>query len=378
MANVIYSQMDGSRDALFGKYEHKIKGFIEHESNICEKEKNILTELFNVEKSNSYSEAFTGETDFDTFMSMGEGQSAENDSVVETFRKHFIHHQFGKSFTITRQMADDAKLGMGAEMKARPKAFARAFYKTRVDAACQALIHGTENKMIFNKAEIDLTTGDQLPLFHSAHPFADAKLAKLPKQSNYFYGKVTTDGATLEASLARLANKMRNFKDENNNTMGYVADTIILPCNRPSLEMMVKKIVGSERTVGSDFNDINTQYGNWTVVVLNNWEAIKNEEKKRETMYDRLSSVPPMTPALMRAAKVSKKSEKFKNTSTDHILAELKYSLDDISKNKESLDEETLGKLLFTMSTLSSQYNLDPEEALFKYTNYFIEGFSNE
>lgn len=273
MANVIYSQMDGSRDALFGKYEHKIKGFIEHESNICEKEKNILTELFNVEKSNSYSEAFTGETDFDTFMSMGEGQSAENDSVVETFRKHFIHHQFGKSFTITRQMADDAKLGMGAEMKARPKAFARAFYKTRVDAACQALIHGTENKMIFNKAEIDLTTGDQLPLFHSAHPFADAKLAKLTKQSNYFYGKVTTDGATLEASLAKLANKMRNFKDENNNTMGYVADTIILPCNRPSLEMMVKKIVGSERTVGSDYNDINTQYGNWTVVVLNNWEA---------------------------------------------------------------------------------------------------------
>ena len=112
--------------------------------------------------------------------------------------------------------------------------------------------------------------------------------------------------------------------------------------------------------------------------VLNNWEAIKNEEKKRETMYDRLNSVPPMTPALMRAAKVSKKSEKFKDTSTDHILAELKYTLDDISQNKESLDEETLGKLLFTMSTLSSQYNLDPEEALFKYTNSFIEGFSNE
>jgi hypothetical protein len=263
--------MDGSRDALFGKYEHKIKGFIEHESNLCEKEKNVLTELFNVEKSNSYSEAFTGETDFDTFMSMGEGQSAENDSVIETFRKNFIHHQFGKSFTITRQMADDAKLGMGAEMKARPKAFTRAFYKTRVDAACQALIHGTEKKMIFNKAEFDLTTGDGEALFSSVHPFKDSKYKG--KQTNYFYGEVTKDGATFETALATLANKLRNFKDENNNTMGYVADTIILPCNRPLLEQMVKKVVGSERTVGSDFNDINTQYGNWTVVVLNNWET---------------------------------------------------------------------------------------------------------
>lgn len=270
MANVIYSQMDGSRDALFGKYEHKIKGFIEHESNICEKEKTILDTLYNVEKSNSFSEAFTGETDFDTFMSMGEGQSAENDSVVETFRKVFYHHQFGKSFTITRQMADDAKLGMAAEMKARPRAFVRAFYKTRVDAACQALIHGTETEMAFNKAKIDLATGDGKALFSSAHTYADPKYAK-KTQSNFFYGKAMTDMATMEDALASLAVKMRNFKDENDNAMGYTADTIILPCNNPKLEMMVKKICGSE--IASNLNDINTQYGNWNVVVLPNWQA---------------------------------------------------------------------------------------------------------
>ena len=270
MANVIYSQMDGSRDALFGKYEHKIKGFIEHESNICEKEKTILDILYNVEKSNSFSEAFTGETDFDTFMSMGEGQSAENDSVVETFRKVFYHHQFGKSFTITKQMADDAKFGMAAEMKARPRAFVRAFYKTRVDAACQALIHGTETEMIFNKAKIDLSTGDGKALFSSAHTYADPKYAK-KTQSNFFYGKAMTDMATMEDALASIAVKMRNFKDENDNAMGYTADTIILPCNRGKLEMTVKKTCGSE--IASNLNDINTQYGNWNIVVLPNWQT---------------------------------------------------------------------------------------------------------
>lgn len=271
MANVIYGEMGGSRDALFGNYEHKIKGFIENESNICEKEKTILDTLYNVEKSNSFSEAFTGETGFDTFSSMGEGQSVENDSVIETFRKSIEHHQFGKSFAITRQMADDAKFGMGSEMKSKPKAFARAFYKTRVKAAEQALIHGTSNTMVFNKATFDLTTGDTLPLFSSAHPFKNNKFKKL--QSNYFYDTQPTDAGDFSDTLSKVAVAMRNFKDENNETMGYVPDTIIIPCNRASFENMVKRVCGSERVAGSNFNDINTQYGNWNIVVLNGWET---------------------------------------------------------------------------------------------------------
>jgi hypothetical protein len=53
--------------------------------------------------------------------------------------------------------------------------------------------------------------------------------------------------------------------------MGYTADTIILPCNRGKLEMMLKKICGSE--IASNFNEINTQYCNWNLVVLPNWQA---------------------------------------------------------------------------------------------------------
>lgn len=76
-----------------------------------------------------------------------------------------------------------------------------------------------------------------------------------------------------EKALGQLANKMRNFKDENGETMEYVPDTLILPCNRPDLEQIAKKVIGSERTTGTDFNDINTQYGNWTIVILSGWET---------------------------------------------------------------------------------------------------------
>lgn len=276
MANFTYSAMSGKNDPMFGKFEHPIKALIESESNLCEKNKSILDVLYNVEKSNRYAETIMGESDFDSFMAKEEGQSAENDSVEKTYDKTISHIEFAKEFTITRKMADDAKFGMGANMKSKPKKFVRAYYKTRIKLAAQALINATAASFVFNRATVDLTVGDKLPLFHNKHTYSTEKM-KGKTQSNYFYGGITTDSAVFEKTLAALANKLRNFKDENGEIMGYVADTLIIPCNRPDLEMMAKKIVGSERTTGSDFNDINTQYGNWTLVVLDGWEADKDE-----------------------------------------------------------------------------------------------------
>ena len=276
MSNFMYSAMSGKNDPMFGKFEHPIKALIENESNLWEKRKNILDTLFNVEKSNRYAETIMGESDFDTFMSKEEGQSAENDSVEKTYDKTIYHVEFAKEFTITRKMADDAKMGIGANMKNKPKKFVAAYYKTRIKLAAQALINATKASFVFNKAEIDLTTGDKLPLFHNKHTYATTKM-KGKTQSNYFYGDISSDAVKFQKTLGALANKMRNFKDENGEIMGYVADTLIIPCNRPDLEMIAKSVIGTERTAGTDLNDINTQYGNWTLVVLDYWESDKDE-----------------------------------------------------------------------------------------------------
>ena len=272
MSNFIYSKLSGKNDPMFGKFEHPIKALIENESNICEKNKSILDVLFNVEKSNRYAETVIGESDFDTFQSVKEGQGAENDNVETTFKKTIEHITFMKEFSITKEMADDAKFGMGTNMKNKPRKFVRAYYKTRTKIAAWALINGTKTSGVFNKANVDLTCQDGLSLFNSAHKYSTEKM-KGKTQSNYFYGDITSSADKLEEGLGVLANKLRNFKDENGENMGYVADIIVIPCNRPKLEAMVKKVVGSERTVGSNDNDINTQYGNWTVVVLPGWET---------------------------------------------------------------------------------------------------------
>jgi hypothetical protein len=272
MSNFIYSSMLDKNAPFYGKFVAPIKALIEDESKNLEKKKTILNVLYNVEKSNRYAETVMGESDFGAFKAKGEGENAENDSVQGTFTKTIEHIEFGKEFTITKKMADDAKFGIGADIKNKPKKFVQSYYKTRVQIAAHALINGTKTEMTYNNATVDLATGDGKALFSNAHTyFTDSMSGKT--QTNYFYGDLTKDSATLETALNTLANKLRNFKDENGEVMGYVADVLIIPCNRPRLEMMAKAICGSERTTGSNHNDINTQYGNWTLVVLDEWET---------------------------------------------------------------------------------------------------------
>lgn len=270
---IIFSKLSGKNDPLYGKFEHPIKALIQNESNALEKKKTLLDVLYNVEKSNRYAETVMGQTDFDTFQSVKEGGGAENDSIELTFKKTIEHVQFMKEFTITKEMADDAKFGMGTNMKAKPRGFVRAYYKTRTKLAACALAHGTDSNVKFNKTTIDLTVGDGKPLFHNAHPYAQEKF-KNKTQSNFFCGKdICASTTAFEKALGKLANKMRNYKDENGETMEYTPDVLILPCNRPDLEQIAKKVIGSERTTGTDYNDINTQYGNWTIVILSGWET---------------------------------------------------------------------------------------------------------
>ena len=250
---IVFSKLSGKNDPLYGKFEHPIKALIQNESNALEKKKTLLDVLFNVEKSNRYAETVIGQTDFDTFQSTKEGEGAENDNIELGFKKTIEHIAFMKEFTITKEMADDAKFGMGTNMKAKPKGFVRAYYKTRTKLAAWALAHATDSEGKFNKARVDLTTGDGKPVFHSAHPFKQDKF-KSKTQSNFFFKKgICADTAAFEKALGQLANKMRNFKDENGETLEYVPDTLILPCNRPDLEQIAKKVIGSEITTGTDY-----------------------------------------------------------------------------------------------------------------------------
>ena len=274
---IVYSKSTSNLGAI-GKLETPIKMVIERESDLLTKKGGVCDWLFNVEKSSRFGETIITETDFDIFMSADEGSGAEIDSIEETGRKFIEHIQFLKEFVITAEMMEDAGYGIAPDAKRRIETFTRAYYKTRNKLCETALAQANSPYCNFARTTVDLTTADGLSLFNSNHKYGTGGNT----QSNYYYGdifktkidserKYSTE--VFEESLSNLSVKLRNMKDENGEAMGYVADTIILPANRPAAEMITKKTCGSEGALGNGYNDINLHYGNWNIVILPSWQT---------------------------------------------------------------------------------------------------------
>ena len=116
-----------------------------------------------------------------------------------------------------------------------------------------------------------------------------------------------------------------------------------------------------------------------TAQVLSNWEKIKSEEKERITVTDKLKAIPPMLPALMRATKVGKKASMFDFESAELVMDKIAEEMVEVSEAVESGVspdiEEEIGDLLLTVTSLCRKLHVDPEVALNKATDKFINRF---
>ena len=278
---IVYSKSNGLNDTKIGKLETPIKMIIEHESDMLSQNASIAKSLFNIEKSNRFGETIIGGNEFDVFTAAEEGGAAESDGVRECYYKFIEHIQFMKEFIISAEMMEDANYGIATDAKRRAENFTRAYYKT-INRICEsALANATQTSTTYARAELDLTAPDGIALFSNAHKFGQDGQS----QSNFYFGDIFSSGdagnrtlstALFEESLYALSIKMRNMKDENGESLGYNADTLILPGNRPALEAIVRKVCTSACTTGSSYNDANLHYGAWDIIVLPNWQPTDN------------------------------------------------------------------------------------------------------
>ncbi len=280
---IIYAKNSNNNNSAIGKLETPIKMIIEHESDLLSKKGSICSALFNIEKSTHFGETIITRRDFDVFQAAAEGASAEIDTVYDTGKKFIEHVQYMKEFIITAEMYEDAQNGVAAEARRRAENFTRAYYKTINNLCTLALASGTQNSLTYAKSNIDLTTADGRPLFSYDHRWGTGNNSGV--QSNYFYGNVFCTGSAgvrkastevFEQALTELAFKIRNMKGEDGDVLGYTADTIILPGNRPVAEIVAKKVCGSIGALGGGNNDININYGNWNIIVMPGWVAQKD------------------------------------------------------------------------------------------------------
>ena len=113
--------------------------------------------------------------------------------------------------------------------------------------------------------------------------------------------------------------------------------------------------------------------------VLVNWDALKKIEKDQKTVADTLDSVARSLPGLWRAEKVQKKAAKvgFDWKEVDGALDKLE---EEIAELREAVKtgtgaEEELGDVLFSAVNVARFIKADPEDALGKATDKFIERF---
>lgn len=113
--------------------------------------------------------------------------------------------------------------------------------------------------------------------------------------------------------------------------------------------------------------------------VLSNWEKIKSDEKERRTVTDKLRAIPPMLPALMRAEKVGKKASCFDFPDGKSVIVKVKEELceleEAIASGEQTDVEEEMGDLLLTLTSLCRKLKVEPEVALNKATEKFIDRF---
>lgn len=117
--------------------------------------------------------------------------------------------------------------------------------------------------------------------------------------------------------------------------------------------------------------------------VLDNWDAIKMEEKNQQTYTDTLTSVPRAFPGIMRAAKVQKRAAKvgFDWADSEGAWDKLNEEIAEVRAAEQSGDAdavaEEMGDLLFSVVNVTRFLKVDGEEAISKATDKFITRFQS-
>ena len=220
-------------------------------------------------KSKKYAEKQTGMTSLSSFDVVPEGDNAPTDDMQETMPKLIIHKAFMKEVAMTKEMLDDGDID---GMRTIARNLVLGYKRTRAELATNALVtEGSEFVIGPKKTKLDKTTGDGKSVFATDHKSVKSNVKV---QSNVFTNAFGNDAAM----LIRLANIGRNFLNDSGQVTGYGFNKIIIPGNCYKLEETIQRIMKSSLLVGSDYNDVNTQKGKWTLIVDPLWQAAEGTE----------------------------------------------------------------------------------------------------
>lgn len=254
MPNITFSEGSGLQNSIFGKSQAPIRMHIEKKGEAFEKA-SLLPALFQMGKSNHWAESFTAMTAMEGFKPVGENGNYPVDGMQESFKKTLEHMTWKNSFSISREMVEDAKL---MDLKKQPAAFTAGYYRTRerFGAALYAAAMSKQAVLEFAGKKFSAASADEKGLFDKAHP---SKLGKAT-QSNQFAD------AFSNAALGAMESRMQDFRGDAGEVLDVMPDTIMIP-NEYSMKMDVFAAIGADKDPDTANNGFNYNFGRWNVIV---------------------------------------------------------------------------------------------------------------
>ena len=227
MANITFTEGSGLQDSIFGKSQEPIKMFLEKRGEAFE-QTSMLPELFNMGSSNHWGEKFSTMTAMDGFQPVGENGDYPVDGMQEGFAKFLEHMTWKNSFSLSREIVEDAKL---MDLKKQPAGFITSYYRTREKFGAALIGAAVQKKTetTFSGKTFDVKTADGKCLFATNHP---SKLGK-SNQSNQFSDAFSND------ALMAMEAKMQDFRGDNDEVLDVAPTTILIPND-------VKNVSGQE------------------------------------------------------------------------------------------------------------------------------------
>lgn len=256
MANITFTEGSGLQDSIYGKSQAPIRMFLEKRGEAFEQQ-SIVKEVFNMEKSSNWAEKLVTMGSMEGFKPVGENGPYPIDGFQEGPSKTLEHMTWKDSFSISREMVDDAKL---MDLKKKPNAFITAYHRTREKFGA-ALLGGAISDKAFvemNGFKFSTKTADEVGLFHTAHPSAIE--ANKTTQSNKFADAFSND------ALMAIEEKMQSFTDNAGNILDVVPDTILIP-NSYKLKKEIFAAIGADKDPATANNGFNYTYGRWNVII---------------------------------------------------------------------------------------------------------------
>ena len=255
MPGISITEVSGVADSIYGKIQAPLKRFLIKNNEAWEQD-SMLKYLFAIAKSNKFGEMSGGLTAMDDFVAVGENGTYPVTDFRETYQKLIVHQTWKQSFSISREMVEDATF---LDLRQRPQSFISSYHRTRERFGARlygAAISGATTVTVDGK-KFDATGADGLSLFAKAHPsIVDKKLT----QSNQFADEFS------DKALGAVETAMQNFLGDKGEILNIRPDTILIP-NNYELKNAVFAAIGADKEPTTSNNAFNYQFGRWNVIV---------------------------------------------------------------------------------------------------------------